>query len=302
MVSRRGAVVLQTVAAAVLALALGLVTARLAVGDWPSFRDAIEGRTGGTGFPAFRIAEAGAVILAVSPYLVRGLQRVGRWVLALGLVGGLFLHPAAPAGSLAAVLVAVVAATGVRLVFGTSIGRPGLTDVAGSLAELGVDATGLKALYRQVSGVFSVEAEDGAGRPLLVKIYGRDAYDTQLLATFWRTLWYQDGGPTLGLSRGQAVEREALVTLLAARAGVPAREVVRAGATVRGDALLVLAGDARPLGDLSADELDDATLGRFWDVLARLREAGIGHGEIQPATVGARRAASRASSTSARGR
>jgi uncharacterized membrane protein YbhN (UPF0104 family) len=285
-VSRRGAVVVQTLAATVAAVAVGLVTARLASGHWPGLAGAIEGRSGGPAFPAFRIAEAGAVILAVSPYLVRGLQRVGRWVLLLGLVGGVFLHPADPAGAFAAVLVAVIAATGVRLVFGTSIGRPGLGDVSGSLAELGVEATGLRALQRQVSGVFSLEAEDAAGRPLLVKIYGHDAYDTQLLATFWRTLWYQDGGPTLGLSRVQAVEREALVTLLAARAGVPVRDVVRAGATLRGDALLVLAGEVRPLADLSPDELDDATLARLWDVLARLREARVGHGEINPATVG----------------
>jgi uncharacterized membrane protein YbhN (UPF0104 family) len=285
-VSRRGAVVVQTLAAAVTAVAVRLVTARLASGHWPGLGDAIESRSGGPAFPAFRIAEAGAVILAVGPYLVRGLQRVGRWVLLLGLVGGLFLHPADPSGALAAVLVAVIAANGVRLVLGTSIGRPGLGDVAASLAELGVDATGLAAVQRQVSGVFSLEAEDGAGRPLLVKIYGRDAYDTQVLATFWRTLWYQDAGPTLGLSRVQAVEREALVTLLAARAGVPVREVVRAGATLRGDALLVLGGEVRPLGDLGADDLDDAMLARFWDVLARLREARVGHGEIQPATVG----------------
>ena len=73
-----------------------------------------------------------------------------------------------------------------------------------------------------------MRAEDASGRPLLVKVYGRDAYDSQLLAKLWRTLWYQGGGPRLRLSRVQAVEHEALVTLLAAQAGVPTRTVVTA--------------------------------------------------------------------------
>ena len=35
---------------------------------------------------------------------------------------------------------------------------------------------------RQVSGVFHVRGVDDDGRPLLVKVYGRDAYDTQVVA------------------------------------------------------------------------------------------------------------------------
>jgi glycosyltransferase 2 family protein len=115
-----------------------------------------------------------------------------------------------------------------------------------------------------------------------VKIYGRDAYDTQLLATFWRTLWYQEGGLPLGTSRIQAVEREALVTLLAGRAGVACRDVVTAGATVDGDALLVLRGEARPLATADADELD---LAGCWESLALLRGARIAHRELEPTTV-----------------
>jgi uncharacterized membrane protein YbhN (UPF0104 family) len=275
--SRRLGAAAQTLAAVVLATALALVSTRLAVGAWPDLWPTVSGGSGSPGFPAFRVAEAGAVILTVSPHLVRTLQRATRWVLLLGLVGSLFLRPEAPGGSVAAVLIAVVAATGVRLAFGTSVGRPGLDDVAAALTELGVQATALRALRRQVSGVFSLEAEDASGAPLLVKIYGRDAYDTQLLATFWRTLWYQNAGLSLGLSRTQAVEREALVTLLAARAGAPCREVVTAGATVDGDAVLVLRGAVAPL----AGDLD---LPACWESLARLRDARIAHRELDPTT------------------
>jgi uncharacterized membrane protein YbhN (UPF0104 family) len=275
--SRRFGAAVQTLAAVVLAAAIALASTRIATGDWPALWNAVAGGSSSPGFPAFRLAEAGAVILTVSPHLAHGLQRITRWVLVLGLVGSLFLRPQSPGGSVAAVLIAVVAATSVRLAFGTSIGRPGLGDVAAALRELGVETTVLRALHRQVSGVFSLEAEDADGAPLVVKIYGRDAYDTQLLATFWRTLWYQNAGLSLGIGRTQAVEREALVTLLAARAGVPCREVVTAGATVDGDAVLVLRGAAAPFGG-------DVDLAACWESLARLRGARIAHRELEPAT------------------
>ena len=48
---------------------------------------------------------------------------------------------------------------------------------------------------RQPAGVFVARGEDAEGRSLLVKVYGRDAYDTQLLEKAWRTLLYQDESP-----------------------------------------------------------------------------------------------------------
>jgi glycosyltransferase 2 family protein len=284
-VSRRGMVLLQALAALVLAAGLAIVCTRLAVGHWPDVGLAIRGGSGAPSFPAIRLAEAGAVTLTVGAQLVRGLQRTGRWVLFLGFVGSLLVHPATPSGSLAAILVAVAATAAARLLFGTSLGRPGIDDVARALRELGVDAVALQPAEEQVSGVFRLEAADPEGRPLVVKIYGRNAYDTQLLATFWRTLWYQDRGPAPGLSRVQAVEREALAALLATRAGVPTQEVVKAGATVAGDALLVLRGAARPLAEVGAKALGREQLGRFWNVLADLRNAGIAHQELDPSTV-----------------
>jgi uncharacterized membrane protein YbhN (UPF0104 family) len=130
-----------------------------------------------------------------------------------------------------------------------------------------------------------VHGQSPDGRPLLVKVHGRDAYDNQVLAKFWRTLWYRDGGPALGLSRAQTAEHEAFVSLLAWNAGVPTREVVTAGATVDDDALLVLRGDARPLATFSADELGDEVLQGAWRALALLNNANIAHLGIDLTTV-----------------
>jgi hypothetical protein len=76
------------------------------------------------------VALAATIVLAVVPHLVRPLQRVVRWILLLGLLGGVLVEAAAPSGTLAALLVALVAATSIRLAFGTSAGHPETDDVS----------------------------------------------------------------------------------------------------------------------------------------------------------------------------
>jgi glycosyltransferase 2 family protein len=284
-VCRRYVVALHAVGAFVLAAVIGWICSRWAIGHWPSVGAAVEGASDSPDFPAMRVAETAAVILVVAPHLVRSLRTTGRWILFLGVAGGILADTATPGGNLAAFLAAVTAAAAVRLAFGTSAGRPGVKDVASSLVELGIECEGLQAAERQVAGVVVFTGRDPDGHELLIRVYGQDAYDNQLLAKLWRTLWYRDGGPQLGLSRLQAVEHEALMTLLAVRAGVPTREVVTAGQTADGDALLVLRGAARPLAEVSADELDDELLQSAWRMLDRLGRAGIAHLQIDPSTV-----------------
>ena len=138
---------------------------------------------------------------------------------------------------------------------------------------------------RQVSGVFHVRGVDDEGRPLLVKVYGRDAYDTQVIATLWRTIWYRGSTLTWGRGRLHSAEREAFVTLLAHEAGLATREVVTAGATIDDDALLVLRGAARSFAALEPDRLDDALLRSAWQSLELLRELRIAHQQIDPSTM-----------------
>ena len=285
LVGRRFGLALEAIGAAVLAIGIALVAARLASGYWPDVLDAVGGGSESPVFPAVRVAQAAAVIVTVSPHLVRPLQTLGRWILVLGFLGALLEDSALPSGNLAGLFTALVAAASMRLAFGTSVGRPSLAHVRGALAELGVSTTELEAAERQVAGVFLVRGKDSDGSSLRVKVYGRDAYDSRVVAKLWRTLWYRDGGPTLGLTRSQSVEREGFVSLLAANAGVPSLQVVTAGTTAAGDALLVLRGEARPLASLSDEELTDDVLHGAWEVLVLLGRANIAHLRIDPLTV-----------------
>lgn len=285
LLSRRGFVLAQAFTAFALAAAVAFVSARLAVGDWPQLADLVRRGANAPRFPDVRLAETVAVLLTISPRLVRPLQRVCRWLLLLGLLAAFFVDTAVPSGVAAGFLIGVVAAAVVRLAFGTSVGRPGLDAVAAALAELGVEASELEFAPRQVAGVVAVRARDGEGRPLLVEVYGRDAYDNQLLEKLWRTLWYQDGGPSLRLGPAQVAEHEAFVAMLARNGGVPTHEVLRAATATGGNALLVLRGDARPLKSLGAGETGDGVLAGAWRALALLHGARIAHRRIDTHTV-----------------
>jgi uncharacterized protein (TIRG00374 family) len=274
---RRWFVLAQAAASLVLAAALALVCVRAATGSWPNAIDAVFGTESAPAFPSVRLAEAAAVVLAISPHLVRPWRRTLRWVLALATVGTAVSGAATPLGALGALLIAASVAGAARLAAGTSAGRPGLADVEAALRELGVPFATLEVADRQVAGVFHVTGEHADGQPLLVKVYGRDAHDTQLVASLWRTVWYHDGGDPLRLGRLHAAEHEALMTLLARAEGVPTWDVVTAASTVDDDALLIMRGRVRPV---TVADVDDGFLAEAWGVLDRLGRARIAHRHI----------------------
>jgi len=279
----RFVVVAQALAALVLGALIALVAARLAIGSWPALDSLAFGTSDAPAFPAGRAAEAMAVIVTVAPHLARPFRVFGRWVVVLGLIGTAI--DVTPLGMFAAATVAAAAAASIRLASGTSIGRPGLDDVAAGLRRLGIDPLQLEEAERHPAGVFHVRALDRDGTPLLVKVYGRDAYDTQLVARLWRRAWYRGAGLPIRLGRLHAVEHEAFVTLLVGKGGVPTLDVVTAAATADDDALLVLRGSARPLSKLAAEELDAPLLHEAWAALARLEELNVSHQRIDPETV-----------------
>ena len=264
------------VAVALAALAW-LVTGRLVEGSWPAVWEGLRSAGPPPWYPSPRIAVPAAVMMAASPHLTRPVRRLGRWLVGLAAVGATVLGVTSPVGAAAGVLVALVAASATHLIFGSSGGRPSLADVESSLAELGVRVRSLGLATRQEAGVFVVDAVDEAGDPLVVKVYGRDAHDTALAATLWRTVWYREQGNQITLGRRQQVEREAFLTLLAAQAGVATDRVVTAGETEAGDALLVLHPHGRRLAWRSGGEADACAT---WAALARLHDAGLVHGRV----------------------
>ncbi|MGH9005888.1 MAG: hypothetical protein ACRDYV_22405, partial [Acidimicrobiia bacterium] len=234
---------------------------------------------------AVRLALATAVVVMASPYMARPFRHVGRSVVGIGAVAGIALETTLPIGMVAAFAVGIGSAAIVHLLFGSPAGRLTLDQVADALAELGVEATGLRQAPLEPRGVAIATAEAPDGRSLLVKIYGRDAWDGQLLASAWSSLWYRGDTPHLSLGRRAQVEHEAFVTLLAERGGVSVLPVVAAGMASERDGLLVTEATGRPLRTLDPHEIDDQLLDGIWRNAARLHTLGVAHRRLDASRI-----------------
>ena len=277
--TRRLALTRDMVLSALVAAAGWTVVSRLTHDTWPDLSH-LDQVGPPPLYPAARLAFPAAVVLAASPHLTLPARRVCRWVVGLAAPGAVVLGATTSLGVAAGLLLAVAAAAVVHLAFGSSAGRPALEHVRQGLEEIGVATVRLDAADRQEAGLFVVDAEGASGESLVVKVYGRDARDTALIATLWRTVWFREPGSPARLGRLDQVEHEALLTLLAGQAGVHTDEVVTAGATDDGNALLVLKRDGALLDDVPDARLDDAQIHALWDAIGRLHDARIAHGRL----------------------
>jgi uncharacterized membrane protein YbhN (UPF0104 family)/tRNA A-37 threonylcarbamoyl transferase component Bud32 len=271
--------------AGALAVGFALVAGWLAGTDWSESVKAVAASGSPPIYLAVRLALATAVVVMASPYLARPFRYLGRSVVGLGAVAGIALGTSLPIGMVVAFAVGIGSAAIVHLLFGSPAGRLTLDQVADALAELGVDAAGLRQAPLEPRGVAIATAEAPDGRSLLVKVYGRDAWDGQLLASAWSSLWYRGDTSHLSLGRREQVEHEAFATLLAERAGVSVLPVVAAGMASERDALLVTETTGRPLCTLDPHEIDDQLLDGIWRNAARLHTLGVAHRRLDASQI-----------------
>ena len=277
---RRGEVLVDVLATSLVAIVAAVAAVRWLSGDWPSVaRAATGGATGAV--PLAALALGAGVSFAASPHLTLPFRRFGRWCVWGAAASVVLMGSTTPSGALLSLLTAIAAASAVHLILGSQVGRPSTDDVAGALAALDLSVGELRESLRQPSGVLALEGVDAEGVALTVRVYGRDARDTQLLSRLWRSAWYRDAAP-FALTRQQQVEHEGFVTLLAAARGVPVPRVVVAGSTESNDALVVLEGGGVELG--VDHHVDAADLAGVWDCVEQLHAAGMAHGSLAPET------------------
>ncbi len=263
--------------ALLLTLALCLVGGRLVQGAWEPLWTTPPDDAGTWGLVGYLTMPATALLTA-APHLAKPVRRLAWWLALLAALAAVMLG-AAPSAVVAAMLIASLSSNAMHLVFGSPKGRPSLSDVSLALASLGVRAHSLGVAERQSAGLYVVEATSDEGERLLVKVYGRDAYDTQLLATAWRSVWYREAGSPVAFGRRQQVEREAFLTLLARQAGVLTETVVAAGITQEDDAVLVLKPSGEPLSTVPNPWPDELVRG-VWRTVHVLHDTAICHGQL----------------------
>ncbi len=230
-------------------------------------------------YPAALLALVAAVLVTTSPHLVKPARRTGRVLLTISSFAALALGIASIGGVMTGFAVGAGAAALIHLIVGSPGGRPTPEDTAEALAALGVPTNTVQEARLHRRGVALMQGRAVDGRGLLVKVYGRDAWDGQLLAGAWAYLWYRDERMPLSLSRLQLVEHEAFLTLLAERAGAPVLPVVAAG-MAGSDAVLALQQEGLALSDNTV-EISDRSLQDLWLGVAAMHGTGIAHGALE---------------------
>ena len=266
--------------AGALALALSLVAGEVAGTDWPSSLKGIGASHAPPVYLAIRLAIATAIVVMASPHMSRPIRFLGRWIVTVGAIAGVALGVTLPIGMLAGLLIGLGSGAILHLVLGSPAGRLTLEQIATALSDLGVEASDLRHAPLEPTGVALVEAVAPDGKQLLVKVYGRDAWDGQFLASLWTSLWNRGERPSLGFSRLRQVEHEAFVTLLAERGGVSVLPIVAAGMATQRDAVLVTESTGRGLGSFGQHEVSDDLVEGIWRAVLALHELGVAHGQL----------------------
>ncbi len=278
---RRGRLPVAVLLAVAVAILGTMVASYFAGGGLPDLDPGPVGSGDPHGFPTVRVAAVTSVLLVLRPFVVHSVRRFHVGVVSVQCVAAWAIGIAGPTDVLGALAIGIAAAGVTLVVIGSPAGHPNVPQVADSLARLGMHVTRLRLIDTQPWGARILLADSDAGRPLLIKVYGRDATDARRAARWWRTLIYRDQRSP-DATRLQLVEHEALVTILAERAGLRVDDVV-AAAESAGDAVLVLGAPGAPLADVP--DLDDETLRAVWASVSLLHGAGLTHGALTLANI-----------------
>ncbi len=276
----RRVLVLEQLGAVLLALGLGGLVAVLEGSSWSSVWDSLLSHDSTTVYPAVRFTVVVAVVAVTAPHLSRPVRQLGIWVVLLGGVGALALDIDTPLGLVAGLLLGATVASVVHVAIGSPGGHLPLEQIQAQVADLGVEVTDLR--YAEEPGHVSVLAKglDAGGRPVLVRVYGRDAWEASVLANVWQRLWYKQSD-TGSVGRQEQAEHEGFLTLVAERAGAPVQPVLAAGTAWGRDAMLVRRDDGATLLDAGDGAFGEAQARASWRALRSLHDAGIAHRDLR---------------------
>jgi glycosyltransferase 2 family protein len=238
----------------------------------------------GLGFVSGHAAVAVAIATLIAPYLDRRLRWVAVLVATLVGVSRLYVGAHLPFDVIGGAALGWAAGSLIHLLLGAPGGRPSPERAAKALRQQGLEVTEVTPLGgRDARRSARFQALGPDGERLFAKVIPRERRDEDLLYRAWRMLFPRRAEPGRRGSGppAQQVEREALLGLLAATAGVRTPRVVLAGPYGNGSGVLVqelIPG--RSLEDLGPAEVTDATLEALWEEAAKLHRAGMAHGDL----------------------
>src|SRR5215472_15533095 len=231
-------------------------------------------------------AVAGTVIAA--PLLGRPRRRMAWTALSLATVVLLITGTASPVEALLAFAVGVTVGAGVLILFGVPDRRVDPGGIATALAAAGLPVTRVEPAPVEAKGsrpFIAATAEDG--EPLFIKVLGSDQRDADLMYRAYRFIRLRNiGDRRPAVSLIQAVENQALVALMAMRAGVAVPAIRQVIKTADGSALLVMeCVNGSSLDRVPVERVSDTLLRELWRQVDGLHHARIAHRSLRAANV-----------------
>lgn len=272
-------VAVEAVVAAVVALALGMGLAELVSNQTGDVLTRLSDTQGPAVFPPGAIAITCAVVAAMAPHVTLPFRRLGRVLVFLQFLAVILLGVGEVDGTLASVAIGFLSGAAIHLVRGSPAGFPSHERIRSTLADLGIELVDVAAVSMRPEGVVILTGTDRAG-PVRIKVYGRDAWEGELLASMWRLVWYRGSQRSARISLGEFIEHEGFLTFLAAQASARVPQIITAGLAENGDALIVARPDGIVLGEASAKSLTPGQVASLWKDLGRLHTGGIAHQRI----------------------
>ena len=233
------------------------------------------------------LAAAVAVTVAAAPWLSRPWRRTAWIALAAVAAARLITGTALPAELILAFASGVTVGAAVLVAFGVPDRRIGSEGIAAALRSAGLPVASVEPAGVVTKGSRPFVGTTGDGRRLFIKALGSDQRDADLLYRAYRFARLRNVGDTWpAASVIRAAEHQALIAVMAERAGVRAPRVDRVIKAAGATALLVMDRvEGSSLGQLAAQQISDDLLQRLWAEVRRLHHAGIAHRSLRAANV-----------------
>jgi tRNA A-37 threonylcarbamoyl transferase component Bud32/membrane-associated phospholipid phosphatase len=240
-----------------------------------------------TRLPAANAAVAAALATTARPMLRQNWRRRSWYVVWLVGFAQMYLGTAYLSDVIGGVALGFGIGAGVLLVLGAPGGDLSAAAVELALSETGIDvAEAVRAsVDARGSAPFFVTTRDG--QHLFAKAVGREQRNADLLFKVSRLVMYRQLEDEIPyVSPKQQIEHEALLSLLAERAGVQTPSIVVTTAAPDGATLLAMKRiSGHGLDDLVEGNAQAIPLDGIWEQVRVLRAAGIAHRDLRQANV-----------------
>jgi uncharacterized protein (TIRG00374 family) len=254
-------------------------------GAWPYVLPEIDLQNPEPRFPVTRVALVTSLLVVMAPHMTRPLRRFGWLAMVTTAVASVGLSYGSPMHTVGSFGIGLFCAGTYLVIAGSPRGYPHPETVSATLETLGVLNRDIRPAPYQTWGVVRFVATDHDGKLVDIKVHGRDAFDSQLAAKVWHTMWYRETERTVSFSRLQAVEHEALITVLADRAGLKVPDLAAVGSASPELALIAFRGSGQAIAEVDQDLLTDEFLVRIWEQVALLHQKMMSHGSLDTSAV-----------------